>query len=240
MLGLLLPLLFPSLVRKSAKNDLTICVSNLRGLTMAMQLYTDDNNEVFPAHRNNSQRVDAMTTEWWGTTILDYAQGNTNRYRCPTIKGTRIDRGIRWSWRFDPHRLGYGYNGFFLGVHPYQPHGFSVGGVQFTGGSWVRRSSIVRPGENILFADKQPYGDPPVWGSVLWWPNACMDTRKTTSRAYEGVETLRHAGVGNVAFNDGHVEPRRDANINPPSDPSSGNPTSTVNSRYWDPQDRGR
>jgi prepilin-type processing-associated H-X9-DG protein len=241
VLALLLPIFYASLARRwSVRNDSTFCMNNLRQLAYAMQLYTEDNNGVFPAHRNNSGLNDSPRLEWWGINILGFAKNETNLFRCPAVKGIRVDRGVRWQWAFDAHQVGYGYNGFFLGVHPYEPHSVTVSGLVFTGKKWLNRSSIVKPSENILFADKQPYGNPPVWSSTLWWPNACMSTRASTSKAYEGVETLRHKGVGVVAFNDGHVEFRQDSSINPPADPSSGNPKAIINSRFWDPQHQGK
>ena len=36
------------------------------------------------------------------------------------------------------------------------------------------------------------------------------------------------------------AEARRDANINPPVDPSSGNAKGLVNSEFWDPLNRAR
>jgi prepilin-type processing-associated H-X9-DG protein len=67
-----------------------------------------------------------------------------------------------------------------------------------------------------------------------------MDERRSTSRVWEGVETNRHSGTGATAFNDGHVEFRRDSQINPPYDPVSGNPHALTNANYWDPLQRGR
>jgi prepilin-type processing-associated H-X9-DG protein len=240
VLALLVPLLVFSVSRSwSAKGDSTICMSNLRQLAYAMQLYTEDNDDVFPAHRNNSGSTTGTTAEWWGTNILAFLDDQTNLFHCPAINGTRVDRGVRWKWGFNAHEVGYGYNAFFLGLHPYQPHGPTVSGIHFLGASRAKRSSIVKPAENILFADKQPYGNPPTWGSMLWWPNACMDVRASASRTFEGVEPLRHKGLGTVAFNDGHVEFRKEASINPPADPASGNSKALINSRFWDPEQRG-
>ena len=41
-----------------------------------------------------------------------------------------------------------------------------------------------------------------------------------------------------MAFNDGHAETRKSAQINPPVDPGSSNPKGLINSRYWDPLQR--
>jgi prepilin-type processing-associated H-X9-DG protein len=89
-----------------------------------------------------------------------------------------------------------------------------------------------------VFGDKQPKPDLTSSGS-LWWPNASM-VSPSSSKQYEGIDTIRHnggkfPGIGNVGFADGHAESRKDANINPLVDPSSGSIQGLVNSQYWDP-----
>ncbi len=63
-----------------------------------MQLYTDDYNDTFPAHRNqnvnNADEVISLTN-WWGTTIIGYARNQSNLFRCAAIKGKRLDNGLR-------------------------------------------------------------------------------------------------------------------------------------------------
>jgi prepilin-type processing-associated H-X9-DG protein len=61
-------------------------------------------------------------------------------------------------------------------------------------------------------------------------------TAASSTQLYEGVDTTRHKGEGNIGFADGHAESRKDANINPPADPQSGSFQSLVNSQYWDPR----
>jgi hypothetical protein len=164
----------------------------------------------------------------------------TNLFHCPALTGKRNDNGVRWEWKFDCHLVGYGYNGFFLGIHPYPPHGFTVQGVNFMGNAEFKRSSIVSPSENLVIGDKQPYGPGPSWSSSLWWPNSCMTAKNSTSKAFEGIQVDRHIGGSAVSFNDGHSEIRKNDAINPPYDPSSGNPKSIRNSEFWDPLQRGR
>jgi hypothetical protein len=206
-----------------------------------MQLYTDDNNDRFPGHRNQGLNTDDAArslTNWWGTTIVGYGNNQSNLFRDPSIKGKRLDNGIRWEWKFDAHLVGYGYNGFFLGIHPYPPADVTYGGVRIITERNFKRSAIVSPAENLVIGDKQPYGSPPVWGSSLWWPNSCMDFKASTSKAFEGVEPKRHLGTAVISFNDGHSEARKDSLINPPMDPGSGSAKGLINSRFWDPLQR--
>ena len=63
---------------------------------------------------------------------------------------------------------------------------------------------------------------------------ACM-TAASASKMYEGVEMVRHGGVGVMVFSDAHSEARRNEKINPPVDPITFDTKGLVNSRYWDP-----
>ena len=242
IIAILAGMLLPALAKAKAKGQRTHCLNNLKQIALFFQLYTDDFNDTFPGHRNEGLNTDTATfsvTNWWGTTIIGYANNQSNLFRCASLKGKRNDNGVRWEWKFTGHEVGYGYNGFFLGQHPYPAHGINVGGVNFVGSTRFKRTAILSPAENLLIGDKQPYGSPPVWGSSLWWPNACMG--KNRGSAWEGIDTQRHLGASAVVFNDGHSEVRKDALINPQSNPSGG-PGSVQeklkNSRFWDPLQR--
>jgi prepilin-type N-terminal cleavage/methylation domain-containing protein len=240
IIAILAGMLLPALARAKAKGEQTACLNNLRQISLIMQYYTDDNKDTFPGHRNGNVATDdanVSLTNWWGTTIFSYQRPQSNLFRCPSIKGKRLDNGVKWEWKFDPHMVGFGYNSFFLGVHPYGTMSVSVGGVNFETKPWLKRTTIVNPANNLCIGDGMPKADG-FWSSSLWWPTSCMDAKASSTRAFEGVDPNRHRGMGIAVFNDGHAEARRDAMINPPVDPSSGNAKGVINSRYWDPLDR--
>jgi prepilin-type processing-associated H-X9-DG protein len=110
-----------------------------------------------------------------------------------------------------------------------------VGGVHFDTSPDFKRSSILHPTDTFMIGDSMPASadtnSTACWSSDCWWPYSSMGS-------LQGVETYRHSGVGNCAFTDGHAEPRKDANINPPVDPAGATVKALVNSRYWDPLQR--
>jgi prepilin-type N-terminal cleavage/methylation domain-containing protein len=241
IIAILAGMLLPALARAKAKGQRIVCMNNLRQMGVFMQLYTDDNREVFPAHRNLGLTTDAEApsrTNWWGTSIGGYANGNSNLFHCPSFGPKRTDFGVKWQWKFDCHLVGYGYNGYFLGIHPYTGDNLTVGGINFRTQPWFKRTSIVSPTENLLVGDAMPRQDL-LWSSSLWWPNSCMDQRGSTSKGYEGVDPNRHLGTGVMVFNDGHSETRKNAQINPPADPGTGSAKGLTNCMYWDPLQRG-
>jgi prepilin-type N-terminal cleavage/methylation domain-containing protein/prepilin-type processing-associated H-X9-DG protein len=240
IIAILAGMLLPALGRAKSKGQRITCLNNLRQMSLFMHLYTDDANDTFPGHRNtglNHANEVNSRTNWWGTTIVGYGNNQSNLFYCPAIKGKRLDNGVRWQWKFDCHLVGYGFNGYFLGFHPYTTDDLTVAGVKFSTRAWFKRSAIVSPAENLLFADAMPKSDL-TWSSSLWWPASCMDQKASTTKGFEGMEHLRHLKTGNLVFNDGHAESRKDEKINPPLDPYGGNARSLINVQFWDPLQR--
>jgi len=198
---------------------------------------------LIPGHRNNNlNNADetASLTNWWGTSIIGYAKNNSNLFHCASFKGKRSDNGVTWKWVFDCHLVGYGYNGYFLGIHPYDGgDNLSIAGISFATRPWFKRTAIVSPVENLLVGDSMPRSDLK-WSSSLWWPNSCMYSNASISKGYEGIDSRRHLGTGVVVFNDSHSEVRKDQLINPPVDPISGSAKGLMNSEFWDPLQRSR
>jgi len=235
IIAILAGLLLPALAKAKDKANRVSCLNNLRQVGVFMQLYTDENKEFFPAHRNQNENDNPTTalTNWWGTTTIAYGKNQSNLFRCPAIKGTILDSGLKWDWAFDAHKVGYGYNSWFLGAHPYRGFSHVVSRIVFPAPNQFKRTSVLSPSEALMIGDTRPKGDG-AWSSSLWWPSSCMDP-KVSDGGYEGIEQNRHRLTGIVVFTDGHSEPRKDKNINPPYDPYSGRVESLVNTRYWDP-----
>ncbi len=241
IIAILAGMLLPALASAKARGQRTFCMNNLRQVAIFFQYYTDDNDEFFPAHRNQGGVDDAnkALTNWWGTVVVGKESGRSNLFHCPNApkKPKTEEDGTVWSWAFDCNKVGYGYNGWFLGKHPYILPGnpaaltesIKISNFTFNSYGKFKRSSVRNPSESLLIGDKRPYGSG-VWGSSLWWPTSCM---VKGSGSNEGIDTKRHLGGSAVVFNDAHCEMRKDKDINPPANPPD--PKALKTAFLWDP-----
>lgn len=231
IIAVLAAMLLPALSKAKQKANSISCLNSLRQIGLFMQLYTDDSQDVFPAHKDNDL---AGGIDWWGPMVVTYGGGKSNLFRCPGIKGPKEHGGFDWAFNRD--KVGYGFNSYFLGAYP---HGAGVdaffnGGQNYAPNTWFKRSGLKRPTDTLLLCDQDP--KPTGFDSFsAWWPKSAIGSAGTDM---EGVCVSRHNLRGNVVFTDSHAEGRKDAAINPPVNPLSGNPQGLINSRYWDPIQR--
>ena len=240
IIAILAALLLPALSQANQKARRLSCLNNLRQIGLYVQFYTDDNKDIFPAHRNQNEGDNSTTalTNWWGTCVIGYARNQSNLFYCPAIKGKRLDNGVTWEWKFDCHKVGYGINSWFLSLWPYTGDSRTVGGIRFDTRPWFKRTNVRSPVDNFLIGDSMPKVDG-YWSSSCYWPWSCMDPQNTQFGGFEGIDENRHRNTGVVVFTDGHSEARKDWQINPPRDPGFGDMRGLINSKYWDPLKRG-
>jgi prepilin-type N-terminal cleavage/methylation domain-containing protein len=244
IIAILAAMLLPALASAKQKAYRISCMNNLRQVGVFMQLYTDDNRDVFPPHRglwaSNPPGGDQLN-DWWGQYIFPNVGNNTNNsvFHDPAIKSAKQDGGFDWAFNRD--KVGYGYNAYFLGAYPYTPQQdidpVSVGGFSYTANIVFKRTLLVKPTDTLLICDSNPKLDGTDSFSC-WWPKS-SETVPSSSQQYEGVYVARHKNLGVVVFTDSHSEARKDAQINPPIDPlGAGSSKALINSRYWDPIQR--
>jgi prepilin-type N-terminal cleavage/methylation domain-containing protein/prepilin-type processing-associated H-X9-DG protein len=235
IIAILAAMLLPALGRAKAQSQRVYCMNNLKQVAVLMQVYTDTYADVFPAHRNQNvddNNITISMTNWWGLNILGLGTnvgGNSNIFHCPALNYKNTYGGVTWSWKFDPHFVGYGYNNFFLGFHPDGVETQSVGGIKFVSNDTFKRSGLKASASTLMIADCMPSSDDNNgWSSCCYWVYASWS-------GHQGVETNRHNGKAEVVFTDGHAETRIDSTINPPVDPADATVEGQINSRYWDP-----
>ncbi|MFN3408383.1 MAG: type II secretion system protein [Limisphaerales bacterium] len=194
IIAILAALLLPALSQAKARAKRIQCLSNLRQMGVAAQLYTDDQGGFYPVAYafetrdgvNYSHAWD-FTTVMGGTTVLPgllwQAQGAKAIQQCPSFTGAA-------NWANDPH-TGYNYNTSYLG------HG------QFEAIPEPAKASAVRqPAATVIFGDGQ-YSAGANKFMRAPWPNpgdASFNGR------WAGTQGFRHERHSNTAFCDGHAE----------------------------------
>jgi prepilin-type processing-associated H-X9-DG protein len=227
IIAILAAMLLPALAKAREKGQRTYCMNNLRQISLLMMVYVGDHNDVFPAHRGTDTSVNGP---WWGLTILNM-QSNTHLFRCATLNRPRSDYGYTWEWGFNQHKVGYGFNAYFLGRSPHgQVSSFWAPGNEPVS-VWFKATRIKHPALNLLVADSNPRLPDLLYSSTLWWA-------RSGPVFEEGVNATRHNGVGVVLFNDGHSEIRRKHQINPRTDPEVSSTDEFI--EHWDPLQRKR
>lgn len=220
IIALLVAVLLPSLSRARELSRRVVCESNLKQMQAANIFYLSDWKGVFPPHRYevNTARGeigDDIGEKYWFHLYERYVKSREIPH-CPTLANQRrkVTNGSNrtWEWKYTRRDLGYGYNGFFLGLYshgdgelgPYNGPAFIVGR------RWWKESNVKQPSLNILISDCDPNGAGEVseWGCSLWWP-------AIVGPWDDGVEEEAHLGGANVVFNDGHAEFRRKGTTNP-------------------------
>jgi prepilin-type N-terminal cleavage/methylation domain-containing protein/prepilin-type processing-associated H-X9-DG protein len=249
IIAILAALLLPALTAAKGKAVRISCLNNLRQAIVYMQMYTDDFGDQFPTA--NSGAPNSIYDDWWGSAICGGKTNLSAAFHDPALVGQVSYNNTTWTWNFDFNLVSYGYNSYFLdcaanpaGTDPVSIAGHSYGSVRN-----FKRGQIKRTTDCLVFGDKQPKPNNAPGGQgltasgSLWWAKACMDPARSSTLQFEGIDTRRHnagkfPGAGNVAFSDGHAETKKEADINPPTDPLGGALDSLVNSHYWDPLQR--
>jgi prepilin-type N-terminal cleavage/methylation domain-containing protein/prepilin-type processing-associated H-X9-DG protein len=244
IIAILAAMLLPALAGAKEKANRISCLNNLRQLTISMMTYTEDNRDFFPGHRDSDAAWAAQgasyLTNWWGPMIMGRDMGKANLFHCPSINGVQKNEdGTTWTWSYDFDNVGYGYNAYFLGSYSHTGESTIVNGINFSSPPLFRGSLVKNPVECMLYDDTDPKPNGGGASASSWWAKACMDPIRSNSKQYEGVVMWRHKQRGNMSFVDGHAETRKDAQINPLVDPLDGTDQGLINSRWWDPLQRG-
>jgi prepilin-type processing-associated H-X9-DG protein/prepilin-type N-terminal cleavage/methylation domain-containing protein len=222
IIAILAGLLLPVLSAAKRKAGQTTCINDLKQLGLGMQMYLDDNREIFPGRASQHSGFQASDWIWWRTNdpahpvqqspiVTSVADANPKMFRCPldTDDNARINQPNADS--NGPYLYSYSMTSYDTvntgavdanGNPLYQNPGMTS---VFTGGQNLpfRADAVRNPGGKIMFAEEvasmnnmdNPTATDKVINDGRWIP------------ANGDPLTARHGGKADVTFADFHVEP---------------------------------
>jgi len=181
IVAVLAALLFPVFSSARAKARESVCTSNLRQLHLAMEMYLQDHDEVFP-----TSYVATTTGPYtsWRQAISPYVR-NSDVFLCPSAE----HRGEKHEELSPERRANYALNAWLS-----PPDLRAIGGGS---GAPVSLASVGDASKTIMLCDAG-YSNAPVALDYVHYAGLGMQEQP--------LPTERHQGAANFCFVDGHVK----------------------------------
>lgn len=228
IIGILASLLLPVLAGAKAKSQAITCLNNLRQLSLATQVYTDDHRDLLPYNLGHAEIVRTVARNWyynWSTPIMSweldsdntnttllvkggigpYTGPSTRLYRCPSdtvLSEVQAQRGWRERIRSVSMNLMIGNAG------DYSRGGDNANNPGYR--QYFKQVQIPRPAEIFVFIDEHP-------DSI----NDGYFLNRYYSKQWTDLPASYHNGGSTLTYADGHAEIHkwRSASTKPPSRP---------------------
>jgi len=208
IISLVMSVMPPALGGARRRARSIVCMSNLRQLALAAQIYAGENDGYYPmAYAADKDPTDSLTvyacwdfiqTKDWNSLekciepgLLWQSSSGVKVQQCPSF---RHDNNSE-----DPY-TGYNYNTSYIGRGSREAVTFSA-----------RTADVLRPESCALFADAEYAGGPNKFMRSPW--TSLYDTFPFRA---SGTQGFRHMGRVNVVWCDGHVDSRENCYTDAP------------------------
>jgi prepilin-type N-terminal cleavage/methylation domain-containing protein/prepilin-type processing-associated H-X9-DG protein len=227
IMGLLMGILMPALLKAWEQGRRAYCLNNLRQMAIAACAYAQSCDDYYPiAHYSGKTSAGIYGYNWDFTTIKNLGTGETDVvagtmwlgqtiekiHQCPSFKGGSITSGNPFS--------GYNYNTSYIGHGEEESVSSSYCGevrsviVELFAGVFINKKIVMptktnkvrHPGRCALFGDGGFDDDTNKFMRAPWrWEGDTDNNLKTA-----GVQAYRHTGTTSVAWCDGHASSQKE------------------------------
>ena len=191
IIAILASMLLPALARAKEAANRIKCTNNLKQLEIALKMYADDNNSLFPTR--------STTNAWrWPTFLLEYYR-TTNLLLCPTdvMRGPPLTdpNAATPTDRANRSYLINGWNDYF--------------GDGWDGPDAMKEVAILYPSETLMFGEKKNQPNP----AMDYYMDLSEGVGNDMDRVEQGCHGNSHkqinAGGSNFVYVDGSVRYNR-------------------------------
>lgn len=183
IIAILASILFPVFSRARAKARATSCLSNVKQLTLAMEMYSQDNDEMYPIATTFWTPNPSTVGETWDTDIMPYMR-NEDLLVCPDNR-QKCDCGC------GAPRRGYAQTKYTT--------------IDLASNVWCAYQGMYpEPSETVLIVEKGSYG--PAHQSDASCEDFQQSGASDTWKPFGGNTSLRHSNGNNFGFVDGHAK----------------------------------
>jgi prepilin-type N-terminal cleavage/methylation domain-containing protein/prepilin-type processing-associated H-X9-DG protein len=210
IIGILAAMLLPALSKAREKGRSAVCVSNLRQISLAVRLYTDQNDGWMPVPSYGA----GATVGPWPKLLDEYMPRRQNTganpppnrvFTCPSAGGASYH-----GWQNKDINLTYSCTGVMMGTDNGVVACRSTTTLKATAVSRRENSVCTNPTETPLFIEAKwdPAGSgtsPNAQSNTPWKSPAAANDLKQTDTARCSYLDFRHIKSMNIAFYDGSV-----------------------------------
>lgn len=180
IISILAAMLFPVFAQAKASAKRTVCLSNLKEVGLANQLYAGDFDDIYVG----DEIQDGSETRYWGDILDKYAKHGEALETCP-VAGFPFDDTQPWTYSYAINNVR-------------ESDGDEVGAA------WSNASQIIRPSQIIFAVDGWPLKEkPPIGGEreeISW----ILGSRNSAINALDDGNP-RHLGSFSAIFCDCHA-----------------------------------
>jgi len=197
IIAILAAILFPVFAQAREKARQTSCLSNIKQIGTAWQMYAQDYDETAcPTVLGDFQNWwDGFDDTWGASKTFYYEKGLLGPY----IKNGKINRCPSYTGKsYDRPDTGYAYNRLIGGEYQWATGAFNPEPAAI--------GSINAPAETVLFTDAAMNSGGEIYGAqILHNPTAASVLTKTH---------FRHSDMANVSYADGHAKAVKNPHYN--------------------------